>query len=328
MFAPSPQQSTFFDFLLHDTRNCCLSACAGSGKTTTVFEGMKYLPQVAENSFLPPSVVYIAFNKDIVAAAKAKAPRNCQVLTGHALGRRSLVASGRYEPAVVRARDFARGNKNTKRLYNILGEIPDMRDVIRLLSLARTQPRHWADMDDAYFRAHMEKSSLQIEEPQAAFAAVRKTIATGAEDYSCIDFDEMLYLPIVWNLPFEPQDYVFVDEAQDTNDIQLEMFTRLAKPAPSSLTLMNDYAVGLDRRPSPTRFFFVGDPHQAIYGFRGANSDSMARIAARFSCVELPLSVSFRCPQLVVAEAQKFLRPPLKLSGNMITIQSEPENFA
>lgn len=303
-FQPSPQQAAFFDFLRTDTRNAILSACAGSGKTTTVFEGMKFLPQTAENSFLPPSIVYLAFNKDIVAVAKQRAPRNCQVLTGHALGRRALVASGRYEPAVVRSREFARGNKNTKRLYNILGERDDMRDIIRLLSLARTQPVHWSDMDDAYLRNHCERSSLQIiDGQQEAFAAVRKTIATGAEDYSCIDFDEMLYLPIVWNLAFEPQDYVFVDEAQDTNDIQLEMFTRLAKPKQGAVLVNSDWQTF-----SSTRFFFVGDPHQAIYGFRGANSDSMARIAKRFDCVELPLSVSFRCPQLVVAEAQKFLR--------------------
>jgi superfamily I DNA/RNA helicase len=55
-----------------------------------------------------------------------------------------------------------------------------------------------------------------------------------------------------------------------------------------------------------SRFVAVGDPHQAIYGFRGANSDALDKIVARFACRTLPLSVSYRCSKAVVAEAQKF----------------------
>jgi superfamily I DNA/RNA helicase len=46
---------------------------------------------------------------------------------------------------------------------------------------------------------------------------------------------------------------------------------------------------------------------QAIYGFRGADSTAMAGIAEEFSAVTLPLSISYRCPQTVVAEAQKWV---------------------
>jgi superfamily I DNA/RNA helicase len=48
----------------------------------------------------------------------------------------------------------------------------------------------------------------------------------------------------------------------------------------------------------------VGDPRQAIYGFRGADSDSLNNIAKTFNCVNLPLSISYRCPKAVVREAQ------------------------
>ena len=55
------------------------------------------------------------------------------------------------------------------------------------------------------------------------------------------------------------------------------------------------------------RLIAVGDPHQAIYGFRGADSEAMGRIKEEFDCQELPLSVSYRCPQAVVRAAQEFV---------------------
>jgi superfamily I DNA/RNA helicase len=98
----------------------------------------------------------------------------------------------------------------------------------------------------------------------------------------------MLYMPVMLGVSFDHYNYIFVDEAQDTNDIQLDILDRLRAPK--------------------SRFVAVGDPHQAIYGFRGANADSMSRIARRFSCDTYPLSVSYRCPKAVVREAQKFLK--------------------
>jgi len=52
------------------------------------------------------------------------------------------------------------------------------------------------------------------------------------------------------------------------------------------------------------RLLAVGDPKQAIYGFRGADSSAMAMMKDEFGCEELPLTVSYRCPKKVVEKAQ------------------------
>jgi superfamily I DNA/RNA helicase len=52
------------------------------------------------------------------------------------------------------------------------------------------------------------------------------------------------------------------------------------------------------------RLIAVGDPFQAIYGFRGAHTGSMALLKDEFCCKELFLSVSFRCPIAVVERAR------------------------
>jgi hypothetical protein len=42
-------------------------------------------------------------------------------------------------------------------------------------------------------------------------------------------------------------------------------------------------------------------------GFTGADNDSLEQIEEELSCETLPLSVTFRCPKLVVEQAQKFV---------------------
>lgn len=65
-------------------------------------------------------------------------------------------------------------------------------------------------------------------------------------------------------------------------------------------------------RKAGNRLILVGDPKQAIYGFAGADSESMPRLSAELSetpagCVTLPLTVTRRCGKAIVAEAQKYV---------------------
>lgn len=102
-----------------------------------------------------------------------------------------------------------------------------------------------------------------------------------------VDFDDMLYIAVRDGLNLPKFDYVFVDEAQDTNAIQRAILRKIMYPH--------------------SRVIFVGDPAQAIYGFRGADANSMDQLAEEFDCIELPLTVSYRCPRKVVEYARKWV---------------------
>ena len=302
MFTPSPQQSAFFHALAKGQGNIILSAAAGSGKTTTLIEGLKTLPVFDPESFQPPATLFLAFNKSIAETLKARCPRHVACSTFHSLGFSALKRSGIISEKDARKRDFVNGRKMSKLLYNSLGDSPDVRDASRLASIARSTSTPPDSIDEPFLASLTSHYGFLFDEPSRVFAAVAKAIASASRDLSCIDFDEMLYLPIVLGAKFEKQDYVFVDEAQDTNDIQLEILGRIAKPSYKAIVDKGNVPF------RPTRYVFVGDPHQAIYGFRGANSDSMSRITTRFACTEMPLDVSFRCPQAIVAEARKALQ--------------------
>jgi superfamily I DNA/RNA helicase len=59
------------------------------------------------------------------------------------------------------------------------------------------------------------------------------------------------------------------------------------------------------QRTAAGRLIIVGDPKQAIYAFRGADSDSMQKLRKlRPRWIDLPLATTFRCPKVVVDRQQ------------------------
>ncbi|HZW27905.1 MAG TPA: UvrD-helicase domain-containing protein, partial [Trueperaceae bacterium] len=118
--------------------------------------------------------------------------------------------------------------------------------------------------------------------------------ARGAEA-SEPDYTDLLYLPVRLSLPPPRFAFVCVDEAQDLSRLALAFVERMI-------------AVG-------ARALFVGDPHQAIYAFAGADSRSLPRIARRTGATRLPLSVSFRCPTRHVVLARRFSPAMLPAPG-------------
>jgi DNA helicase II / ATP-dependent DNA helicase PcrA len=99
-----------------------------------------------------------------------------------------------------------------------------------------------------------------------------------------IDFDDMLYMPLLRNVRFWQYDWLLVDEAQDTNPVRREMARRLLKRG--------------------GRAIFVGDDRQAIYGFTGADNNSLDIIKETFKTKEFPLTVTYRCAKSVVSQAK------------------------
>lgn len=130
-------------------------------------------------------------------------------------------------------------------------------------------------------------------EPDSEFADIGKGIAIAQQllgwsnESNLVDFDDMLYFAVKDGLVLPKFDNVFVDEAQDTNAIQRAILRKIMKPT--------------------SRLFAIGDPAQAIYGFRGADSESMRLIKEEFECTEMPLTVTYRCAKNIVEYARQWV---------------------
>ena len=80
-YKPNSEQQAFMDDVRTGRGSTILSSRAGTGKTRTIIESLGLLPEQSRRE-----TVLVAFNSDIAAVLKKKAPSRVEVKTMHALG--------------------------------------------------------------------------------------------------------------------------------------------------------------------------------------------------------------------------------------------------
>jgi superfamily I DNA/RNA helicase len=117
-----------------------------------------------------------------------------------------------------------------------------------------------------------------------AIALLPGLLDAAATVNGAIDYDDMCWLPYRLNLPIQSHDFAVIDEAQDTNIVQQYIGVK-----------------------SGGRILAIGDRRQAIFGFRGADTQSMTRLEAALDrpADHLPLSTCWRCPESHLALARR-----------------------
>lgn len=273
----SKYQKAIFAFIKDaDAGNAVVEAVAGSGKSTTIAECMNLVPG-------GKTAIFLAFNKAIAEELKT---RGVNARTFHSLT---------YSP-VTRSRK-ARNIEPTK-LQRIIKEKLSGNDaflygpfISRMVGLGRQAGVGClvADTTQTWLEI-CNHHNLELENENAEFGRALELcgqLLRWSNADSRLDFDDLLYLAVKDGLSLPKFDYVFVDEAQDTNAIQRALLRKILK--------------------TDSRIIAVGDPAQAIYGFRGADSNSLNLIAEEFDCKNLPLTVSYRCPTKVVEYARHWV---------------------
>lgn len=310
-YAASPQQIAVISFVVDGKGSAIVDAKAGTGKTSTLKMLLLAIPE-------EKSVTLIAFSKLIardlnnaiaeLRAATGRAFRNVRATTFHALGLNTL----RY-----RFKNFAFDDKAAKaKIANLFSGNFTAQEIelyegfaSKLVHFAKCKgigiTGMVADTADAWAEL-ARHNDLMLDSEGATEAEgieiARRLLALSndaAKDSMTLDYDDLLYIPLLWNLRFYAVDFVLPDEAQDVNDVRLAILERITN------------------RRYGGRLIAVGDPNQAIFGFTGAMHDSMERIAAKFSCITLPLSVCYRCSASVIAHAQMIV-PTIQAAPNAI----------
>lgn len=251
-----------------------VEAVPGSGKTTTTMEGVNYVPP-------GKSVLIVAFNKSIATELQSRAPRGVDVSTLHSFGLRALTKKfGRLQVVTTKVSDLLRARFGDERETWEL-----RRNVEKLISLAKgclVSEAAGMDVLIDQFGLDFGTTEDRIRAIEGALAVMEQ--CKNVEDTGTIDFDDMVWLPVVLKVKPWLYDYVFVDETQDLNAAQIE------------LALMACRKGG--------RIVAVGDPNQAIYAFRGADSQAIPNIIRRLKAKVMPLSVCYRCASSIVAKAK------------------------
>ncbi len=247
--------------------NLIIKACPGSGKTTN-------LEHIATLAKVTDETVYLAFQKSTVDEAKAKLPQHITVSTIHRLGMRSVNAAF-DRPKIDGAKVYRIINERIK--YNPKDRSDKTSSLAKAVGLLKLSSDMVSETDfdrllDIY----------NIDSYDGIFTHAFNVLGISDSNREIVDFNDMIRFPVIYDLPVQSFDNILGDEVQDWNYIQAQLVSKIKG-----------------------RYVLVGDSHQAIYGFRGAMNNSMAVLKEHFGCVELPLSISYRCPGLVVGEARK-----------------------
>jgi DNA helicase II / ATP-dependent DNA helicase PcrA len=271
----SPYQLAVFANVATGTGHTVVNAVAGSGKTTVLEEAVQHVPAGMR-------ILFVAFNKSI-AEELGRRVRGAEVSTLHSYGLKCVtVGLGRLRIDGHRVDDFCRA------LHGDDAKTWDLRrDLAKCVSLAKGSLASTADAVDALIDAFEIDSAVNGH--RATFIAdVLKILeqCKSVED-GRIDFDDMIWLPVVLGLSQRQFDRVFVDETQDLNAAQIELVLRAVRP--------------------DGRILAVGDPRQAIYRFRGADEAAFENVRGRLGAVELPLSICYRCCKAVIRVAQEIV---------------------
>lgn len=273
----TPQQERVFQVVLRSEGNVAVVSRAGTGKSTTIIEAAKRLPERIDASL-------VAFNRAIADDLRSKAPKTLRVKTFHAAGMGILKS---YDRACTIDEDKG---------MNLAREVADpsspqkfVTAIKRAASMCKSYLVHFegdGDIDRAIdiFETHgidADGFATPSELASLAFRAMR----SAREMTGLVDFDDQVWLPIVLNMkPKFRNDIGFVDEAQDMAENQLRLAFMLAD-----------------------RVVVVFDPYQGIYTWRGAGGEMFERMLASLHAEEVKLTVTFRCPKKVVKEAQQFV---------------------
>lgn len=279
----SNYQRAIFEDIANGTGNTQVDALAGTGKTSTIVEGFHYVPKFK-------SSMMCAFNKSIQTELETRAPAEVQIKTLHSLGyaacRRAFPKLG--APDKNKLEGYIKAEKGDE------GETYEIRsNLAKAISLAKgylaSTPKEIDEIMDRHDVDTCEESR------EGFITTVMKVMDATKKDTNRVDFDDMIWLPNVLNLRMDKHDMVFIDEAQDLNLAQINLALNSVK--------------------ENGRIISVGDKNQAIYGFRGADSNAIQNIVDRLGSKRMPLSVTYRCAKSIVEMAQSIV-PEIEFAPN------------
>ena len=287
-FDASEYQDKIFQTIQFGTGNLIINAAAGSAKTTTIVNAIRFIPETKK-------ILFIAFNKDIVNKIKTSITHeNATVLTFHSLGYYILVENRLINSEnstnndiinEYKYKNYIKGNiEQLSQYYDTLGKYKTLyiNNIIKLVEYSR------------YYLAMTNKQIEQVAELydiipiKDEFEVCRKVLLWGKEHLDTIDYTDLLWLPNVLNLTTKKYlfNWIFIDEAQDTSIVEQQLVDKCFKRG--------------------TRFAAVMDEFQQINIWCGSTLDAIKNFALYSNTKEFKLPISYRCPKKVVELAKEY----------------------
>lgn len=297
------EQFSCVEWAVNGQGNLIIEAVAGSGKTFTIIEMCVALVQNLMDSGRSPfkAIALMSFNAKVRDELKLRIQNRglsqwVEVNTVHGFGFSAFKSHyGPRKPNGFKLGDIIDPSLKTLKLpWSFTKPIQTAVSIAKDTGMNLFFPNNTTE-----WRKLIDKHDITWDEdklPLSSFINIcSDAFHLSSQDTNKIDFSDMIWFPLKNNLTFPQFDFVFIDEAQDTNATRREVAKRMLRQT------------NTEEVPLSGRLIAVGDRHQAIYGFTGADNDALDILKKEFSATELPLSTCFRCSKAVIAHARKLV---------------------
>jgi DNA helicase-2/ATP-dependent DNA helicase PcrA len=255
-------------------KNMLILAGAGTGKTTTLIERIKFL---IKKGVPPGRILAVSFTNRSAREMKVRLRKqlgskadDLQVKTFHAYALSVLIDSPQFFEGKRHTIIDAQDQKSLMKV--IIANYAKEKDLpVDLLPGADTVIELWSYCKNTCVSIDTRLTALKIQKERGdVITDLIKNFERHKKSRSYIDFDDILIMfcaEIKTNPKFKEHinglfDEVLIDEFQDANPIQFFLL---------KLISMRD-----------TRLFAVGDDAQSIYGFRGADFHNIHSFTEKF----------------------------------------------
>lgn len=270
----------------HEGHDLKVTAVAGSGKSTTVFQAARAIRSRRQGHRGPGKGIYLVYNKAAQLDAKKKAPRNLECSTISALayasmGRevRHLIDNNKYVSGAATAQLLGLSGgmsfSGTRVMKKTLGSLASATiDQFCYTSADNIMPKHVPP----HPTLSAEENKALAEKVAPLARKIWKDLLKNPDTKHKYNLEIMLKM---WAMrrPRLDFDTIMIDEAQDSNDLVLSLLMR-----------------------QEAQKIAVGDSSQSLYEWRGAKD-----ILDVWPGKELTLSQSWRFGEAIAEEANLWL---------------------
>ncbi len=302
--SPTTEQLDIINAVGLSSANMMIEALAGTGKTTTLELLAHQLPRTAP-------ILYLVFNKKNAEEAVARMPSYIVPKTFNSIGHsiwattisRSLKLNAKKVGDIYKAIIDEAPRKKQSLLWGCFGAVTSGVALAKALGYlpADTYPGIQPLLSQGAFHGLLDEEPDDLTSDLIDAVLVRSIKA--AFD-GIVDYNDQIYMPALFRTTVPRYSIILVDEYQDLSPVNHALLAKLARG----------------------RLIGVGDPHQNIYGFRGAKAGGMSEAITTYAMDTFPLSTSFRCPSEIVRHVHWHVPHfrAIRTGGNV----SIPQRFA
>lgn len=287
-FNPSIYQQAIKNWFDNGIGNAAVDAVAGSGKSSTIAWLLSMLSVALQRESL-----ITAFGVDIVKALGEKVPANVNKKGINALGYAAIRKAfpqrtiQDWKVEGWKYKEMAKGLSIDSSYGDEKIFVAVAVELLNKVQVTNTSITDFEAIESLVYRFNIEIPKCGVQPLVEAVSLMLQEGVRMIEEKAIISFSDQVWYPNYKNLDCDQYQLICVDEAQDLSKAQMGIVARSLAPN--------------------GRLISVGDPKQAIYMFNGAECDSFQQLVDMFGMERLPLSICYRCPSEVVAEAKRIV---------------------